>query len=179
MKFKAQLLDSAAVERAIKRISFEIVEKNHGTDGLCLIGIKRRGISIAETIRSNILKNENINIPTGTLDITLYRDDLEKASADPAVKSFDIDFDINDKTVILVDDVIFTGRTIRAAIDAVFSIGRPKKIQVVSLIDRGHRDLPIKADYVGKNIPTSLNEVVKVSFPEFDNCPVCVSIYDK
>ena len=179
MTLKAVIMDDQAVGRALRRISFEIVEKNHGTDGLCLIGIKRRGICVAREIEKNILKNEDVRIPTGELDITLYRDDLSRQNAFPVVNSTAVPFDINEKTVILADDVIFTGRTVRAAIDAVFSLGRPKAIQLAVLIDRGHRELPIKADYVGKNIPTSMNEVVKVTFPEYDDRTVSVAIYNK
>lgn len=179
MTLKTTLLDKAAVERALRRISFEIVEKNRGTENICLIGIKRRGVCVAKEIQKNILKNENVNVPTGELDITLYRDDLSTQNDSPLIKNTSIPFDITDKTVILTDDVIFTGRTVRAAIDAIFSLGRPKAIQFVALIDRGHRELPIKADYVGKNIPTSLNEVVRVTFPEFDSTDISVAIYSK
>lgn len=176
---KAKIMDSEAVLRALRRISFEIVEKNHGTDGLCIIGIKRRGICVAGEICKNIEKNEGAVLPAGELDITLYRDDLSRQNDFPVVNSSDIPFDINDKTVILTDDVIFTGRTVRAAIDAIFSFGRPRAIQLAVLVDRGHRELPIKPDYVGKNIPTALNEVVRVTFPEYDDCDVSVAIYNK
>ncbi len=179
MTFKATLLDEAAVNRALRRISYEICEKNHGTENICLIGIKRRGTCIAKTIHDNILANENVDLPVGVLDITFYRDDLSEQNDMPTINSTDVPFDITDKIVILTDDVIFTGRTVRAAIDALFALGRPKIIQFAALIDRGHRELPIKADYVGKNIPTSMSEVVKVSFPEYDNCPTAVSIYSK
>ena len=179
MTLKANIMDSDAVSRALRRISFEIVEKNHGIENVCLVGIMRRGVCIANEIQKNILKNEGVNVPVGKLDITLYRDDLTKQNDSPVLNNTDIPFDINNKIVILTDDVIFTGRTVRAAIDAVFSIGRPKAIQFATLIDRGHRELPIKADYAGKNIPTSLNEVVKVTFPEYDNCEVSVAIYNK
>lgn len=179
MTLKATIMDADAVSRALRRISFEIVEKNHGTENICIVGIKRRGVCVAKEIQKNILKNEGVTIPTGELDITLYRDDLSKESDFPVVNSSDVPFDINEKTVILTDDVIFTGRTVRAAIDALFSLGRPKTIQFAALIDRGHRELPIKADYVGKNIPTSLNEVVKVTFPAFDQCDISVAIYNK
>lgn len=179
MTFKAALLDENAVKRALKRISFEIVEKNHGTDNLCLIGIKRRGICIAEEIQKNILFSEGVSLPCGAIDITLYRDDITAISDMPTINSSDVSFDINKKVVILTDDVIFTGRTVRAAIDTVFSLGRPAAVQFAALIDRGHRELPIKADYVGKNIPTSLSEIVKVSFPQFDSEPIGVSIYSK
>lgn len=179
MTLKAIIMDAAAVGRALRRISFEIVEKNHGTKNVCLIGIKRRGVCIAKEIQKNIQQNEGVDLLTGELDITLYRDDLTKQNDFPVLNSSDVPFDINDKIVVLADDVIFTGRTVRAAIDAVFSLGRPKAIQFAALIDRGHRELPIKADYVGKNIPTSLNEIVKVTFPEYDGCDVSVAIYNK
>lgn len=179
MTFKSLLLDSDAVTRALRRISFEIVEKHHGTEDLCIIGIKRRGVCIAKEIRNNIRLNEGVEIPVGELDITLYRDDLSRLSSDPVLNKNDIGFDVTDKTVILADDVLFTGRTARAAIEAVFSLGRPKAIRLAVLIDRGHRELPIKPDFVGKNIPTSMNEIVKVTYPDFDDCPVSVSIYNK
>lgn len=179
MTYKSTLLDEAAVKRAIRRISFEIIEKNRGTESVCIIGIKRRGVCIAKEIQKNIELNEGVNVPVGELDITLYRDDLSQQNDFPVVNSDDIPFDINNKTVILTDDVIFTGRTVRAAIDALFAKGRPKSIQFAALVDRGHRELPIKADYVGKNIPTSLNEVVKVTFPEYDNTDISVLLYDK
>ena len=179
MTFKSLLLDSAAVNRALRRLSFEIIEKNHGTEGLCLIGIRRRGISIAKLIRENIAVNEGVQLPVGELDITFYRDDIEKKQDFPTVNATDIPFDVTGKKIVLTDDVLFTGRTVRAAIDAIFSLGRPQGIQLAVLIDRGHRELPIKPDYVGKNIPTSLNEVVKVTFPEFDGCECGVAIYQK
>lgn len=179
MVYKSTLLDADAVSRALKRISYEIPEKNHGTDDLCIIGIKSRGISIAKTICDNISKNEGVTLPCGQLDISLYRDDLTVFHTDAHLNRADIPFDINGKTVILTDDVIFTGRTVRAAIEALFTLGRPKAIRLAVLIDRGHRELPIKPDFVGKNIPTSLNEVIKVSFPEFDGTDVAVKIYSK
>ena len=179
MTFKSQLLDAAAVNRALRRLSFEIVEKNHGVDGLCLIGIRRRGICVAQSIQENIYANEGVRLPLGELDITFYRDDIEKKTDFPTLNATNIDFDITDRKIILTDDVLFTGRTVRAAIDAIFSLGRPKAIQLAVLIDRGHRELPIKPDYVGKNIPTSMNEIVKVSFPAFDDCDPAVAIYAK
>lgn len=177
MTYKSTLMDSDAVTRALKRISFEIIEKNQGTDDLCIIGIKTRGISIAKAISNNIKNIEGKSIPFGTLDISLYRDDLSTKTPDATLNQTDIDFDINGKTVILTDDVIFTGRTVRAAIEALFTMGRPKAIRLAILIDRGHRELPFKADYIGKNIPTSLSEVVRVTFPEYDNIDTSVQIY--
>lgn len=179
MTFKSQLLDEAAIGRALRRLSFEIVEKNHGTDDLCLVGIRRRGISIARVIHDNILANEQVSLPVGQLDITFYRDDIEKKNDFPTLNATDIPFEVTGKKIILTDDVLFTGRTVRAAIEAIFSQGRPQAIQLAVLIDRGHRELPIKPDYVGKNIPTSTNEIVRVSFPEFDGCEASVAIYDK
>lgn len=179
MQFKAQLMDSEAVIRALRRISFEIVEKNKGANDICLIGIKRRGICIAKELQKNINLNEVVLLPLGELDITKYRDDLHDKNIFPSVNGSDINFDITGKTVILTDDVLYTGRTVRAAIEAIFELGRPKAIQLAVLIDRGHRELPIKPDYVGKNIPTSMNEIVKVTFPEIDCSDISVSIYDK
>ena len=179
MTFKSQLLDSAAVGRALRRLSFEIVEKNHGTEDLCLIGIRRRGVCIAQIIQENIYANEGVKLPVGELDITFYRDDIEKKTDFPTLNATNIDFDITGKKIVLTDDVLFTGRTVRAAIDAIFALGRPQAIRLAVLIERGHRELPIKPDYVGKNIPTSMNEIVKVSFPEFDGCEPSVAIYAK
>ena len=179
MTFKSQLLDASAVNRALRRISFEIIEKNRGAEGLCLIGIRRRGVSIARIVQDNILANEGVRLPLGELDITFYRDDIEKKQDFPTVNATDIPFDVTGQKIILTDDVLFTGRTVRAAIDAIFSLGRPQAIQLAVLIDRGHRELPIKPDYVGKNIPTSLSEIVKVTFPEFDDKESAVSIYRK
>ena len=179
MTFKSQLLDASAVNRALRRISFEIIEKNRGAEGLCLIGIRRRGVSIARIIQENIFTNEGVQLPVGELDITFYRDDIEKKQDFPTVNATDIPFDVTGKKIILTADVPFPGRTVRAAIDAIFSLGRPQAIQLAVLIDRGHRELPIKPDYVGKNIPTSLSEIVKVTFPEFDDKESAVAIYRK
>lgn len=169
MKFKAKIMDSVAIARAVKRISHEIIEKNNGVEKLCLIGIKTRGIPIAKMIAENIKKFENIQVPVGELDITLYRDDLSTISDIPVLSSTKINFSIENKIVIIVDDVIFTGRTARAALDAVMDIGRPSKVQLVVLIDRGHTELPIKANYVGKNIPTSRSEIISVKLEETDD----------
>jgi pyrimidine operon attenuation protein/uracil phosphoribosyltransferase len=157
-----------AIKRAIARISHEIVEKNKGVDDIVLIGIKRRGMPLAERIAENIRSFEETEVPVGSVDITFYRDDLEKSYEMPMIKDAAIDVQIKGKKVILVDDVIFTGRTVRAAIDAVFSNGRPQSIQLAVLIDRGHRELPIRADYVGKNIPTSRQELIQVELMETD-----------
>ncbi len=177
MTFKAQIMDEAGVLRALRRISFEIAEKNRGVDNVVLVGIRRRGVSVAKEIRDNILSSEGVSVPLGELDVTFYRDDVTKKTPAPAIGEVAVPFDVTDKTVVLTDDVIFTGRTVRAAIEAIFSLGRPRAIQFAALVDRGHRELPIKADYVGKNVPTSMNEVVRVSFPEYDGTPIGVSLY--
>lgn len=170
MKFKAQIMNEDDINRALVRISHEIIEKNHGTDKLCLIGIKTRGIPLAYRIAENIKKIDDKALDVGELDITLYRDDLTMIANNPILNGTKIPFSVEGKTVVLVDDVIFTGRTARAALDAVMAIGRPSKIQLAVLIDRGHSELPIKATYVGKNIPTSLSEVVSVHLTEHDGC---------
>ena len=167
-KFKAVLMDEAAIGRALKRISHEILERNNGCDNLCIIGVKRRGVPLAQMIAENIYNIEGVTVPTGVLDITFYRDDLTVNSPDPVIQPCDIPFSVVGKNVILVDDVLYTGRTARAAIEAVFSMGRPARIQLAVLIDRGHRELPIRADYIGKNIPTSHSEAVAVFLPEID-----------
>ena len=168
MKFKARIMSSEDIDRALIRLSHQIIEKNNGVNNLCLIGIKTRGVPIADRIADNIKRIENVDVDVGQLDITLYRDDLSKVNSDPIVNSTNIPFSIEKKIVVLVDDVIFTGRTARAALDALMSLGRPAKIQLCELIDRGHSELPIKANYVGKNIPTSLSEVVMVQLAEID-----------
>ena len=178
MKFKAQIMDEAAIERTLVRIAHQIIEKNDGTDGLCLIGIKTRGIPLAERIAENISRIEGVKIPVGKLDISLYRDDLTNIADSPIVSDTSVPFDVTGKTVVLVDDVIFTCRTARAAMDAVTDLGRPARIQLFCLIDRGHSEPPIRATYVGKNIPTSLNEVVSVKLTETDG-ETSVSIYEK
>jgi len=168
MKEKAKILDKEAIARSIMRIAHEIIEKNKGTDELCLVGIRNRGVYIAKRLAECIKKIEVKDIATGALDITLYRDDLALASGQPLVRKTEIDFDINDRNLVLVDDVLYTGRTIRAALDALIDFGRPKSIQLAVLVDRGHRELPIRADFVGKNIPTSKKETVEVHLEESD-----------
>ncbi len=168
MKEKAKILDQEGISRAVTRIAHEIIEKNKGTAGLSLIGIRNRGVYIAQRIAECIKKIEGKDIETGALDITLYRDDLALASGQPLVRKTEIDFDINEKNLVLVDDVLYTGRTIRAALDALIDFGRPKSIQLAVLVDRGHRELPIRADFVGKNIPTSNKESVEVRLQEAD-----------
>ena len=164
------ILDEVALNRALTRISYEIIERNKGIDKVILAGIKTRGVYIAKRIASKISEIEGQDIPVGELDITLYRDDrhFPEEVEDPEVKGQIFPVSVKGKVVILVDDVIYTGRTIRAAMDAVIDLGRPEKIMVASLTDRGHREIPIKADYIGKNIPTSKSEQVKVSMKEID-----------
>ncbi|SKA83616.1 pyrimidine operon attenuation protein / uracil phosphoribosyltransferase [Caloramator quimbayensis] len=168
MKIKAQLLDEKGIDRSLIRISHEIIEKNKGTENIVLVGIKTRGVPIAERISKYIENFEGVSIPVGTLDITLYRDDLSEKYEQPSINNTSMDFEIKGKTIILVDDVLFTGRTVRAAMDAIIRAGRPKSIQLAVLIDRGHRELPIRPDYVGKNVPTSLSEIVHVKLLETD-----------
>ena len=169
MELKAVLMDESAIKRSLTRIAHEIIEKNHGIENIVVIGIKSRGVPLAKIIAENIKNIENAEIPVGELDINLYRDDLTQAHDLPEVNKTKIDFDINCKNIILVDDVLFTGRTVRAAIEALFKLGRPASIQLAILCDRGHRELPFRPDYVGKNIPTSLSEHICVELPEYDN----------
>ncbi|MBP7836222.1 MAG: bifunctional pyr operon transcriptional regulator/uracil phosphoribosyltransferase PyrR [Candidatus Omnitrophica bacterium] len=166
MKEKAKILDKDALARAIMRIAHEIVEKNKGIENLCLVGIRNRGVYLAQRLASCIKNIEGKDVLTGALDITLYRDDLALASGQPLVRKTEIDFDINAKNLVLVDDVLYTGRTVRAALDALVDFGRPKSIQLAVLVDRGHRELPVRADYAGKNIPTSKDETVEVRLQE-------------
>lgn len=168
MILKAKLMDEAAMNRALMRISHEITEKNKGVENVVLVGIRRRGEPIALRIRDNIKKIEDMEVPCGSIDISFYRDDLTLKSDMPVVDKAEIGFDVNDRDVVLADDVLYTGRTARAAIEAVFSCGRPRSIQFAVLVDRGHRELPIRADYVGKNVPTSHTELIEVRLPEFD-----------
>ena len=167
-RVKAELLDSIGVERALRRISHEIIENNKGVDNIVLIGVARGGIPICERLAKNIESIEKTKINTGILDITSYRDDREVVDLDATLKLSKIDFPLQDKDIVLCDDVLFTGRSIRAAIEAVFKLGRPRTIQLAVLIDRGHRELPFRADYVGKNVPTSIEESVRVIFSEKD-----------
>lgn len=165
---KAVLMDEAAIRRAMMRITHEIIEKNKGCDSLCLVGIRRGGVPLAELLKENLMRVEGTEVPCGSLDIALFRDDLDHDSAGHAHSMHTITdreklpFDINGRDVVLVDDVICTGRTIRAAIEALFSNGRPATVQLAVLVDRGHRELPIRPDYVGKNVPTSHEESVSV-----------------
>lgn len=177
MEFKSEIMNEEAVYRALRRISHEIVERCGGVDNLVLVGIKSRGIPLAEKLKQLIFAFESVDVPLGQLDISLYRDDLTEIADLPTVKKTDIGVDVKGKTVVLVDDVLFTGRTVRAAIDAVFDQGRPEAIQLAVLVDRGHRELPIRADYVGKNIPTARTEMVKVNLPPYDE-DVSVELYN-
>ncbi len=171
-------MDEAALGRALMRISHEITEKNRGVDNVVLVGIRRRGEPIACRIRDNIKKIEGVEPPCGSIDIGFYRDDLSTLAESPVIRKAELPFDVNDRDVVLCDDVLYTGRTARAAMDAIISLGRPAKIQFATLVDRGHRELPIVADYVGKNVPTSRGEVVVVKIPPFDD-ETSVSIYSK
>ena len=177
MEFKSEIMNEEAVYRALRRISHEIVERCGGVDNLVLVGIKSRGIPLAEKLKQLIFAFESVDVPLGQLDISLYRDDLTEIADLPTVKKTDIGVDVKGNTVVLVDDVLFTGRTVRAAIDAVFDQGRPEAIQLAVLVDRGHRELPIRADYVGKNIPTARTEMVKVNLPPYDE-DVSVALYN-
>ena len=178
MDFKATILNEADINRTLVRMSHQIIERNHGTDGLCLIGIRTRGLPLAERIAVNIERICGERVPVGEIDITLYRDDLTETAAVPVIKESSIPVSVVNKTVVLVDDVIFTCRTARAALDAVMELGRPSRIQLAVLIDRGHSELPIKPDFVGKNIPTSLSEVISVKLTETDG-ENSVNIYTK
>lgn len=176
MEPKAVILDGKGIERTLTRVSHEIIEKNKGVEDIVLLGIKRRGYPIAQRIAKIIEQIEGVKIKVESIDITLYRDDLSKLYDQPIVNEVEI-LDVKDKKVVLVDDVIYTGRTVRAAIDAVMHAGRPKMVQLAVLVDRGHRELPIRADYVGKNIPTSKSEMVSVEVAEIDGND-SVKIYD-
>ena len=168
MHLKASLLDENAIRRALTRLSHEIIEKNKGVEDIVLVGIKRRGYPLAERLSEFIEKFEGVKIPVASVDITLYRDDLTNVSDTPNLNDPKIDVDIRGKKVIIVDDVLYTCRTARAAIDAIMDQGRPEFIQLAVLVDRGHKELPIRADYVGKNIPTSKDEIIKVQIKEID-----------
>lgn len=174
-----EILDSGDINRAIRRMAHEIIEKNKGVSNLCLVGIQKGGVTLAERLASQIEAIEGGKIKVGKLDITLYRDDLNTKDEQPVVKRTEIPCTIDDKTVVLVDDVLFTGRSIRAAMDALIDFGRPAYIQLAVLIDRGHRELPIRADYAGKNIPTSFNDRVQVTLEEENDKDKVVLISDK
>lgn len=168
LRDKNVIMDSLGMQRALTRIAHEIIEKNKGVKDLAVVGIRRRGGPLAQRLAKRIEAIEDVAVPVGILDITLYRDDLTTLANQPVVHRTEVDFDINGKVIILVDDVLYTGRTVRAAMDALIDLGRPRRIQLAVLVDRGHRELPIKADYIGKNVPTSAREVVSVLVKEID-----------
>ena len=178
MKLKSVILEEDAMSRAIVRIAHQIIERNEGIQNLCLVGIRTRGVPMAEKLSKAIYAIEGKSVDTGILDITLYRDDITPTANDPVLNNTDIKFDVNNKKIVLVDDVIYTGRTVRSALDALISLGRPAAIQLAVMVDRGHRELPIRPDFVGKNIPTSHSEIVKVNFKEFDG-KNNVELYEK
>lgn len=168
LKLKKKIVDADGIRRVLIRIAHEVIEKNKGTEDLIIIGIRTRGVPLAKRLAAKIKEFEGVEVPVGILDITLYRDDLSMIAPQPIVHKTEIPFDISGKKVILVDDVLYTGRTVRAALDALVDLGRPHVIQLAILVDRGHRELPIRADYVGKNLPTSRDEVVNVYLTEVD-----------
>ena len=165
---KATVMDKAALLRAVARITHEVIERNCGVADICILGVKRRGVPLANMLFENIERFTSVSVPVGYLDITKHRDDISNEDKLANAGESSIPCDITDKTVIIVDDVLYTGRTSRAAIESVFSFGRPRSVQLVALIDRGHRELPIRPDYVGKNVPTSKSETVRVQFEELD-----------
>ncbi|WP_316636484.1 bifunctional pyr operon transcriptional regulator/uracil phosphoribosyltransferase PyrR [uncultured Ruminococcus sp.] len=169
MEYKATLMSGDDIDRALKRIAHQIIEKNHGLEKICLVGIRTRGVPLAQRLQRHIEAIEGVRVPVGELDITLYRDDLSRVGEMPEVKGSNVDFSIEDKIVVLVDDVIYTSRTARAALEAIMKLGRPSKVQLCVLVDRGHTELPIHPNYVGKNIPTSVDEVVAVRLQETDD----------
>ncbi len=168
LEFKARLLEADDIRRAVSRIAHEIVERNKGAHDLAVVGVHTRGIPLANRIAVRISELEGINVPSGKLDITLYRDDLSEVGLQPLVRRTEVPFDVASRRIVMVDDVFYTGRTARAGLDALIDLGRPANIQLAVLVDRGHRELPIRADYVGKNIPTSKSEVIKVKLLETD-----------
>lgn len=179
MRFKASILDDKAIDRSLTRLAHEIIENNKGVKDLVIIGILTRGVPLSKRIAEKISEIENAEVKVTSIDITMYRDDLSQVGEDPIINDSSINqIDINDKKVILVDDVIYTGRTVRAAMDALIDVGRPKSIQLAVLVDRGHRELPIRPDFIGKNVPTSKDEVIKVRLNETDKLDE-VAIYTK
>jgi pyrimidine operon attenuation protein / uracil phosphoribosyltransferase len=169
LRQKAQLMSASEIERTLVRLAHEIVEKNGGVEDLAFVGIRRRGVPLAQRLGKLVERIEGVPAPVGTLDISFYRDDLSTVGPKPVVQKSDLGFSIQDKNVVLVDDVLFTGRTTRAALDALFSSGRPRRVQLCVLIDRGHRELPIEAAFVGRNVQTSVSEVIEVKLIEIDN----------
>jgi pyrimidine operon attenuation protein/uracil phosphoribosyltransferase len=168
LREKTRLMSASEIERTLVRLAHEIVEKNNGVESLGFVGIKRRGVPLANRLGNLVSKIEKTPIDVGTLDINLYRDDLSTAGPKPIVNKMDIGFDVTDKNIILVDDVLYTGRTVRAALDALFDHGRPRRVQLLVLIDRGHRELPIEAAFIGRNVQTTQNEIVEVKLQEID-----------
>ena len=168
LEFKADIMDEQGVRRALRRVAHEIIENNRGVEGLTLVGIQRRGVVLARMLQEMIEEVEGVRLPMGVLDITFYRDDLSSLTEHPVVNTTDLPFQVENARIIMVDDVLYTGRTVRAALDALMDIGRAQRIQLAVLIDRGHRELPIRPDYVGKNVPTSLSELIAVKVDEFD-----------
>ena len=166
---KTQLMTATEIDRTVQRLAHEIVEKSGGTSNLALIGIRRRGVPLAKRIAQAMRGIDGVDVPVGILDITLYRDDLSKVAAQPVLQSSDIPFPVDDKDLVLVDDVLFTGRTIRAAMNGLFDLGRPKRVSLCVLIDRGHREMPIEAQYIGRSVQTSDTEIVEVRLSEIDN----------
>jgi len=165
---KAVIMNASEMNRAIKRMAHEIIEANKGVENLALLGVQRRGVPLARMLGDAIKSVEGTEVPQGSLDITFYRDDLSTLGPTPQVSSTEMPFDVNEKIIILVDDVLYTGRTVRAALDVIMDWGRPEAIRLAVLVDRGHRELPIRPDFVGKNVPTSLREIIKVKVKEFD-----------
>lgn len=178
LEFKANIMDEQAMQRALRRVAHEIIENNRGVEGLTLVGIQRRGVTLARMLADLIERVEGVRLPLGVLDITFYRDDLSLLQEHPVVNATDLPFQVQDAKIIMVDDVLFSGRTARAAMDAICDMGRPALIQLAVMVDRGHRELPIRADYVGKNLPTSKSELVGVHVPEYDG-DMGVVLYEK
>lgn len=178
LELKASIMDQQAMERALRRVAHEIIENNRGVEGLTLVGIQRRGVTLARMLRDMIEQVEGVRLPMGVLDITFYRDDLSILQEHPVVNRTDLPFQVQDAKIIMVDDVLYSGRTARAAMDAICDMGRPSLIQLAVMIDRGHRELPIRADYVGKNLPTAKSEMVGVKVPEFDG-EMGVALYER
>ena len=178
LEMKAEIMDGQAMQRALRRVAHEIIENNRGVEGLTLVGIQRRGVSLARMLQALIEEVEGVRLPMGVLDITFYRDDLSLLQEHPIVNATDLPFQVQDARIIMVDDVLYTGRTARAAMDAICDMGRPALIQLAVMVDRGHRELPIRADYVGKNLPTAKSEMVGVQVPDIDGT-LGVVLYDK
>lgn len=169
LRDKNVIMDEMGMKRALTRIAHEIIERNKGVENVAVVGIRRRGGPLAQRLAARIEEIEGVKVPVGILDITLYRDDLTTLASQPLVHRTEVNFNINDLTIVLVDDVLYTGRTVRAAMDALIDLGRPKAIQLAVLVDRGHRELPIKADFIGKNVPTSRQEIISVQVKEIDS----------